>query len=109
MVKHEYKKEFGSYYFYVDGRMQMMADNIAICFSILDGNGVLHKHGNVDHVEEWWRNHRDEYQPLFGTLAVVDSNKWDPEVLTKCIENGSYLLELLRSVNHPLLEDQGGR
>ena len=96
MKAREYRLEFGSFYFYENGRMQFMADRVGICFSILDGNGVLHRHGSVEDVQAWWETNRADYAALFGDLHIVDSNRWDPELLTACIENPSLLIQLCK-------------
>ena len=102
MMRREYKKEFGSFYFYENDRMRFMADEVAICFSVLDGNVVLHKHGIAADVNAWWKKNRELAQPLFGDLTIVESGKWDAAELTECLERPWKLLELLQSIGRGL-------
>ena len=108
MMRREYRKEFGSYYFYEDDRMRFMADEVAICFSLLDGNVVLHKHGIAADVNAWWTKNRQEYEPLFGDLHVVESDSWDPAELTECLERPWKIIELLQSVGQSLPSTHNG-
>lgn len=101
-MKREYKKEFGSLYYYEDDRMRFMADEVGIVFSILDGNVVLHKHGIAADVTKWWEKNRDQYQSLFGDTYIVESGEWDAKELTECLERPGKIVELLRSITQGL-------
>ena len=87
----EYTKEFGSFYFRVRGQIRLMTDQVAICFSVLDGQTVLHKHGRPGDVQRWWKQHHNEYRPLFGELVVVESDAWDVDLLNECLDNPALL------------------
>jgi len=100
--KRRYRKEHGSFYFYENGRMQLMADSVGLCFSVLDGRVVLHKHGEAESISSWCRKNRRKYRGLFGELYVVESREWDPEALTECLERPHKIAELLQSVGWSL-------
>jgi len=102
MIRREYRKEFGSFYYYENGRMQSMADEVAICFSILDDNVVLHKHGRAEDVTKWWQENHEVGRQLFGELVIVESGDWDPVELTECLERPYKIVELCRSVGRGL-------
>ena len=98
MIRREYRKEFGSFYYYVDDRMRFMADEVAICFSLLDNNVVLHQHGRSEDVGEWWQKNHETARPLFGELIIVESRDWNPADLTECLERPWKIVELCQSV-----------
>ena len=78
--------------------MQFMADEVAICFSILDQNVVLHKHGGAADVQAWWKKNHEAYSSLFGDLHIVESGEWSPVDLTECLDRPFKILELLHSI-----------
>lgn len=97
-MRREYHKEFGSFYYYENGRMLLMADEVAICFSFLGNSVVLHKHGATKDVVKWWEKNREQYRDLFGDLFIVESREWDPADLTECLERPYKIVELCRSI-----------
>ena len=95
-MKREYRKEFGSYYYYENDRMLLMADKVALCLSHRDNIIVLHKHGIAADVVVWWEKNRAQYTPLFGDLTIVESREWDAAELTECLDRPWKIVELLQ-------------
>lgn len=102
---HEYRIEHGSYYFYADGQMRFMTDEVAILFD--RECGTLLKHGRPELVEAY----RDQALQKVGAavesgatdLAGADllnsgwtliTGKFPVEELNRCLDTSGYVLRL---------------
>lgn len=101
-----YTLEHGSYYQRNprNGDIEKMCDQVTIAFSNKvqdDGTAmwVIHRHGDLEDVQAWWRKNHKAAEPLFGEVTLITfPRRFDPERINQVIEIPARLRKLLAEV-----------
>jgi len=66
-----YTFEHGSYYLFkgTTNHPSLMCDQVAVAFAEKDLT-VL-KHGRPEDIQQWWRESREQAEPLFGPVSIA--------------------------------------
>lgn len=97
-----FRKEFGSLYFYFGEKMAYgYLPNQELAFAFDAESGSLHKHGSLDFVEKWLakttKTFRDAgHNELADDLLLVSAPTegelaWDTAIINKFVQNSGYI------------------
>lgn len=101
-----YTLEHGSYYQRNPRNkdIEKMCDLVTVAFSNKvqdDGTTMwsVHRHGNLEDVQAWWKKNHEVARPLFGEITLITfPRQFDPARINAVIEIPAKLKALLKEV-----------
>lgn len=110
-----YRLEHGSYYL---GRLGsdnvvLMADRIALAYSLVDGGAVLMKHGEPGSVTKWFRDSCLRYRAVGMDQAANDlgcivlPSGFSVDEINRCLSTSGYIGRLIEKIDRDWIAMSG--